>query len=300
MGVEDDNFCEDGKTKKRTHFLEQTGLQRKKTDSLGLATSKWYYIKHIGYNDIQVLRGRDGKGELAWRVDVKAQFAGWAITVRNAEGLPLLHLKKDVTFARLLGWDKGTTVNIHSSEDLQEPSEPSESGSEASKRKKFLRRFSKTKKSLATREKLIGEPSQNDVIVPEMTEKEYDALNEQDLAELPAKSVTTIKRNHAFRSNENVFTHNGREYAWNYWIFLGSTLHLTDLETQEELAVVQLLPTWRWQIISSWSWRLDGTLEIKDEGVRRGMEDMIVATLTAMLEWRKHNNKVWIVAAAIA
>lgn len=38
--------------------------------------------------------------------------------------------------------------------------------------------------------------------------------------------------------------------------------------------------------------RLDGTLEIKDEGVRRGMEDMIVATLTAMLEWRKHNNKV--------
>ena len=28
----------------------------------------------------------------------------------------VLHLKKDVTFARLLGWDKGTTVNIHSSE----------------------------------------------------------------------------------------------------------------------------------------------------------------------------------------
>lgn len=38
--------------------------------------------------------------------------------------------------------------------------------------------------------------------------------------------------------------------------------------------------------------RLDGTLEIKDEGVRRGMEDVVVATLTAMLEWRKHNNKV--------
>lgn len=60
---------------------------------------------------------------------------------------------------------------------------------------------------------------------------------------------------HAFRSNENVFMHNGHTYAWNYWVFLGSTLHLTDVETKEELAVVQLLPTWRWQIISSWSWR---------------------------------------------
>ena len=38
--------------------------------------------------------------------------------------------------------------------------------------------------------------------------------------------------------------------------------------------------------------RLNGTLEIKDEGIRRGMEDMIITTLTAMLEWRKHNNKV--------
>ena len=52
--MDDDKHCEDGEIKKRTHFLEQTGLQRKKTDSLGLATSKWYHIKHIGYNDIQV------------------------------------------------------------------------------------------------------------------------------------------------------------------------------------------------------------------------------------------------------
>lgn len=36
---------------------------------------------------------------------------------------------------------------------------------------------------------------------------------------------------------------------------------------------------------------LNGTLEIKEEAVRRGMEDIVVATLTAMLEWRKHNNK---------
>lgn len=33
-------------------------------------------------------------------------------------------------------------------------------------------------------------------------------------------------------------------------------------------------------------------MEIKEEAVRRGMEDIVVATLTAMLEWRKHNNKV--------
>lgn len=45
-------------------------------------------------------------------------------------------------------------------------------------------------------------------------------------------------------------------------------------------------------IIDDSGFRLDGTLEIKDEGRRRGMEDMIVATLSAMLEWRKHNNKV--------
>ena len=41
---------------------------------------------------LQVLKGRDGKGEVNWRVDVKAQLAGWAITLRNAEGLPCKNL----------------------------------------------------------------------------------------------------------------------------------------------------------------------------------------------------------------
>lgn len=40
------------------------------------------------------------------------------------------------------------------------------------------------------------------------------------------------------------------------------------------------------------SCRLDGVLEIKDQAKRLGMEDIIVTTLVAMLEWRKHNNKV--------
>ena len=60
---------------------------------------------------------------------------------------------------------------------------------------------------------------------------------------------------HAFRSNANEFIHNGKVYVWNYWIFLGSKLNLTDKATGDVLAEVQLLPTWRWQIISSWSWR---------------------------------------------
>ena len=34
----------------------------------------------------------------------------------NLAVFAVLHLKKDVTFARLLGWDKGTAVNIRSAE----------------------------------------------------------------------------------------------------------------------------------------------------------------------------------------
>lgn len=133
---------------------------------------------------------------------LKKSFKGCFLKLTWAS-CAVLHLKKDVTFARLLGWDKGTAVNIrhhevplsrstlqkcvlellaqslhnqprvlirsllyllspsisktlHLPQEEETPSEPSESGSEASsRRKKFLRRFSKTKKSLATREKLI-------------------------------------------------------------------------------------------------------------------------------------------------
>lgn len=57
------------------------------------------------------------------------------------------------------------------------------------------------------------------------------------------------------RSNENTFDFMGRTYAWNYWIFVGSTLTLTDVVTKEVLAIVQLRPTWRLQMLTSWSWR---------------------------------------------
>jgi len=56
-------------------------------------------------------------------------------------------------------------------------------------------------------------------------------------------------------ASETEFVSQGKQYAWNYWVFLGSTLYLREVASGEELAVVQLLPTWRWQIISSWSWR---------------------------------------------
>lgn len=131
-----------------------------------------------------------------------AVFIGFFLCMRgkqwredNAWSCAVLHLKKDVTFARLLGWDKGSVVNVAAAEvrrpsfvyqnglcllghspfsylqnpkkDLranvqmhvmqaqQDPSEPSETSSDIStKRRRFLKRFQKTKKSLATREKL--------------------------------------------------------------------------------------------------------------------------------------------------
>ena len=39
---------------KLAHVLEQTGLAKAKCDDLSLATSQWFYIKHIGFNDIEV------------------------------------------------------------------------------------------------------------------------------------------------------------------------------------------------------------------------------------------------------
>lgn len=45
--------------------------------------------------------------------------------------------------------------------------------------------------------------------------------------------------------------------------------------------------------------RQNGVLEIKEFATHiPGMQDMIVATLIGMLEWRKHNNKVWIILLA--
>lgn len=44
-------------------------------------------------DDLQILEGRDGKGPVAWKVDVKAQLAGWAITLRTADGSPSEHIK---------------------------------------------------------------------------------------------------------------------------------------------------------------------------------------------------------------
>ena len=68
--MDDDKMCQEGKPSRTAHFMEQTGLARKKTDSVGLATSRWLYIKHIGYNDIQVSLARyqeysSGKSGLA-------------------------------------------------------------------------------------------------------------------------------------------------------------------------------------------------------------------------------------------
>ena len=36
------------------YVLEQTGMKKKKSDVYCSATSSWYYIKHVGFNNIEV------------------------------------------------------------------------------------------------------------------------------------------------------------------------------------------------------------------------------------------------------
>lgn len=52
--MKDDKLVADGQYDRKRNFLEQTGLQKKKSDNVGLATSRWCYIKHVGYNNIEV------------------------------------------------------------------------------------------------------------------------------------------------------------------------------------------------------------------------------------------------------
>ena len=61
---------------------------------------------------------------------------------------------------------------------------------------------------------------------------------------------------------------------------------------------VILTPMWLPTLIltSPWVHRQNGALQILGSGHQ--MQDMIVATLIGMLEWRKHNNKVWIILLA--
>lgn len=36
-------------------FMEQTGLQKKEADDLCHATSSWYFIRHVAFNNIKVI-----------------------------------------------------------------------------------------------------------------------------------------------------------------------------------------------------------------------------------------------------
>ena len=52
--IEGDEAVKTTEPTKLAHVLEQTGLAKKKCDEISLATSKWFYIKHVGFNDIEV------------------------------------------------------------------------------------------------------------------------------------------------------------------------------------------------------------------------------------------------------
>ena len=48
-----------------------------------------------------------------------------------------------------------------------------------------------------------------------------------------------------------------------------------------------------WCQLAAWGCRQNGALEIMGSALSvPGLQDVIVATLVGMLEWRKHNNKV--------
>lgn len=135
-------------------------------------------------------------------------------------------------------------------------------------------------------------PQDNNELSNELTNS-MKQLNVKDPAEVPA---IVLRRKHAFRSNRNVFEHNGHTYAWDYMIFLGAKHTLTNLETGEVIAICQLKPGVTTQSLTAWGLRQNGCLEIVGSGLQ--MQDTIVATLIGMLEWRKHNNKVWIILLA--
>ena len=58
-----------------------------------------------------------------------------------------------------------------------------------------------------------------------------------------------------FRSNRNVFTYNERKYRWNYFLLVGATLTLKDVESNEVLAVAKLKPAVQSQAVTAWGLR---------------------------------------------
>lgn len=103
------------------------------------------------------------------------------------------------------------------------------------------------------------------------------------------QEVTTMFRKYEF-VNKYVFTYNGRMYTWEWMELFGGCHYLKDAETHEVICIARFKFTIALQILSAWGLRLRGGVEIYGAG--KQMVDVVMATLAAQIEWRKHNNKL--------
>ncbi|KAK9796628.1 hypothetical protein WJX73_003497 [Symbiochloris irregularis] len=285
------------------------------------------YIKRCGYGDMTFYEGNDPKdlGAPAYFVQVSKKLVGWDITLRRGgkDGEAILHLKKAVRFLSLLGWDKGSKMHIKKSEDQGSAHSTAQGSAKAlTAGDSTTSKGSEASKDTGKPESFVSEEDEDeqheDPKAPEELNPSFRhrddslALNPKDQSELDselnesmkqlnvgdpkAAPVCVLQRKHAFRSNRNTFEYNGATYAWDYKIFIGAMHTLKNLETNEIVAVCQLKAGVRMQSVTAWGLRQNGCLEIMGSG--HEMKDIIVATLIGMLEWRKHNNKVWIILMA--
>ena len=72
------------------------------------------YIKRCGYGSMGFFDGKDAKGKEVYFIEVARKLVGWDITVKRGgkSGPPILHLQKAVRFLSLIGWDRGSKMQI--------------------------------------------------------------------------------------------------------------------------------------------------------------------------------------------
>ena len=76
------------------------------------------YVRRSGYSDLEFVEGTTAAGVPAYFVEVARKLAGWNITMRlgNKRGEAVMHLSKGNTWQSMLGWDKGSKVQIQVSQ----------------------------------------------------------------------------------------------------------------------------------------------------------------------------------------
>ncbi|KAK9862883.1 hypothetical protein WJX84_004042 [Apatococcus fuscideae] len=112
-----------------------------------------------------------------------------------------------------------------------------------------------------------------------------------DMQRPPQGLNTVLNHPHLCTSNVNNFEYMGRKYEWYYMRMFGAFYVCYDVETRDIVALVKLKIqlTAIVQICTAWGLRINGPIEIYEKG--KHMADIIIATMMAELEWRKHQNK---------